>query len=130
MHSCGILAACRSRCEHCEHCLWCVEFVFSVGDVSPFFVAMYLLAGEPTNTCMDFCLNYMKCNSTIYGMIESMKKNEPMYATMSEQDVLSTATSRICEELGVSPNYNKVDTCFNGIELQGESKKLRVCFMP
>jgi hypothetical protein len=130
MHSCGILAACRSRCEHCEHCLWCVEFVFSVGDVSPFFVAMYPLAGEPTNTCMDFCLNYMKCNSTIYGMIESMKKNEPMYATMSEQDVLSTATSRICEELGVSPNYNKVDTCFNGIELQGESKKLRVCFMP
>ena len=91
--------------------------------MSPFFVATYPLAGDLTYICMDFCVNYIKCNSTIYGMMESMKKKEPAYATMSQQDLISLVTVHICEELGVSPNQNKADQCFNGIELESESKK-------
>jgi hypothetical protein len=124
------LAACRSRCKHCDHCLCCVEFVFPVRNVSTFFVATYPLAGEPTHTCFDFCLDFMKCNSSIYDMIKDMKTKQPVYATMSEQDVLSTATTRICESIGVSPNYNDAESCFNGIELGGESKKLPLYSMP
>ena len=74
---------------------------------------------EPTHLCLDFCINFMRCNSSIQVLMSSLQATESTIQNLDEDELSVVAANRICISMSMSSNYNSRDTCFNGVELQG-----------
>ena len=78
---------------------------------------------------MGFCTDYMLCNMSIGAAAEQLRISEGgVTQNMSLDDIKDVAASRICTAIGLSPNHNSEQTCFNGIELDGMSTGAALAF--
>lgn len=75
---------------------------------------------EATHLCLDFCISFMKCNSSIEMLMTSIQATEAITQNLDEEELKNVAANRICLSMSMSSNYNSPDTCFNGVELPGK----------